>query len=63
MLILFVALIAGPLVAGKYLPKLNIPLELSQPTKQNHNDTLTSVTGAGLNGLGAKGAASTSASR
>ena len=62
MLILFVALIAGPLVAGKYVPKLSIPLDLAQPTGLNHNDTLTTVTGQGLNGLGAKGAATASAS-
>ncbi|MCJ1312166.1 1,3-beta-D-glucan synthase [Agyrium rufum] len=55
MLILFVALIVGPLVGGKYINiGQSIPLQLSQPTGQNHNDTITSVTGAGLNGLGSQ---------
>ena len=53
MLIIFVALLAGPSVAGKYVPKLTIPLDLLQPTGQNNNDTSTSVTGSALNGLGA----------
>ena len=60
MLIIFVALIAGPLVAGKYLPKsLSIPLELLQPTGLNNNDTFTSVTGSALINVG-NGAAATS---
>lgn len=58
MLIIFVALIVGPLVAGKYVPNITIPLNLQQPTGLNNNDTFTSVTGSALNGLGAKGSAS-----
>lgn len=51
MLIIFVALIAGPIVAGKFFGKLpKIPLNLLQPTGQNNNDTSNSQTGTGLNG-------------
>ena len=49
MLIIFVALIVGPIVAGKFLNHLpNIPLQLLQPTGQNNNDTSNFQTGAGL---------------
>ncbi|MCJ1224128.1 1,3-beta-D-glucan synthase [Toensbergia leucococca] len=51
MLILFVALIAGPLVAGKFLTTLpSIPMQLLQPTGQNNNDTSNSNTGTSANG-------------
>jgi 1,3-beta-glucan synthase len=50
-LVVFVALIAGPIVAGKYLKfdvKLLSDMELVQPTGYNNNDTGTSVTGSCL---------------
>lgn len=58
LLVVFVALIAGPIVAAKFLPDLSgsIPLELLQPTGQNNNDTSDTVTGTA-----ASGAAATSA--
>lgn len=60
MLIIFVALLAGPIVAGKFFGKLpKIPLDLLQPTGQNNNDTSNSQTGTGLAG---SAAAATSAS-
>jgi 1,3-beta-glucan synthase len=47
-----VALIAGPVVAGKYL-KLDVGLlndmQLVQPTGYNNNDTKTEVTGSCIN--------------
>lgn len=61
MFIIFMALIIGPIVAGKYLGKLNIPLQLLQPTGLNNNDTSNRVTGSALNGLGAAASASGSA--
>ncbi|MCJ1367350.1 1,3-beta-D-glucan synthase [Acarospora aff. strigata] len=49
MLIIFVALLAGPIVAGKFFNKLpSIPLQLLQPTGQMNNDTSNSMTGTGL---------------
>ena len=61
MFIIFMALIVGPIVAGKYLGKLDIPLQLLQPTGLNNNDTTNQATGSALvKGLG--GAASASAS-
>lgn len=62
MFIIFMALIIGPIVAGKYLGKLNIPLQLLQPTGLNNNDTSNRVTGSALNGLGAAASASAAAS-
>ncbi|KAF2278395.1 uncharacterized protein EI97DRAFT_372790 [Westerdykella ornata] len=46
LLVVFVALIVGPVVAGKYL-KLNmsIPMDLLQPVGLNNNDTTAEVTG------------------
>ncbi len=61
MFIIFMALIIGPIVAGKFLGKLNIPLQLLQPTGLNNNDTSNRVTGSALNGLGAAASASGSA--
>ncbi|KAF2738311.1 hypothetical protein EJ04DRAFT_62231 [Polyplosphaeria fusca] len=50
-LVVFVALLAGPIVAGKYLPKMtSIPMDLLQPTGLNNNDTKTTPTGTCLNG-------------
>lgn len=63
MLIIFVVLIVGPVVAGRFLKSLPaIPLDLLQPTGLNNNDTSSSRTGSALNGLGAEetGAAATS---
>ena len=53
MLVVFLALVVGPIVAGKYLPAFKIPggLALQQPINQNNNDTTTGVTGEALNGL------------
>ena len=73
MFIVFMALLIGPIVAGKMLKTLpTIPMDLLQPTGLNNNDTSTAVTGSALNGLGAAntgggaatsgGAASTSSS-
>ena len=61
MFIIFMALIIGPIVAGKYLGKLDIPLQLLQPTGLNNNDTSNRVTGSALNGLGAAASASAGA--
>ena len=66
MFIIFMALIVGPIVAGKALGKLNIPLDLLQPTGQNNNDTSSRKTGSalvkGLGGAVTGGAAATSSS-
>jgi len=54
MLVIFLALIIGPIVAGKYLGSVakSIPLELVQPTGQNNNDTLGTLrTGSALIGV------------
>lgn len=60
--VVFIALLVGPVVAGKFL-KLNmsIPMDLLQPTGLNNNDTSASTTGSCLNGAcpGAGDAAST----
>lgn len=46
MLIIFVALIAGPIVAGRFFKTLpSIPLDLLQPTGLNNNDTTSEPTG------------------
>lgn len=50
MLVVFIALLVGPLVAGKYLNFNSIPLNLIQPTGLNHNDTTNSQTGTALVG-------------
>lgn len=58
-LIIFAALIAGPIVAGKFLTSLpSIPMQLLQPTGLNNNDTSSSQTGTALAG----GAAATATS-
>jgi 1,3-beta-glucan synthase len=60
-LIIFVALIAGPLVAGKYLKfGATIPMDLLQPTGLNNNDTSASITGSRLNKAGGDGPEATS---
>lgn len=54
MFIVFIALIIGPVVAGRFLKNLpTIPLDLLQPTGLNNNDTSNLRTGSALNGLGA----------
>lgn len=54
MFTVFVALIAGPVVAGRFLTNLPaIPMDLLQPTGLNNNDTSNLRTGSALNGLGA----------
>ena len=63
MFVLFLALIIGPIVAGKMLKSLpSIPLDLLQPTGLNNNDTSSAITGSALNGAkaAATGAASSS---
>ncbi|KAI2457287.1 1,3-beta-D-glucan synthase [Ophidiomyces ophidiicola] len=56
MLIVFVCLIAGPLVARRFVTKLpSIPLGLLQPVNQNNNDTTSEETGTAIQ----NGAAST----
>jgi len=46
-LIVFVALIAGPVVASKYLKfTIDLPMNLIQPTGLFNNDTGTGVTGS-----------------
>ena len=59
MLILFVALLAGPLVVAKLKIKLpSIPMDLLQPTGLNNNDTTNSQTGKLLHNAGTGAAAS-----
>ncbi|KAK2738559.1 1,3-beta-D-glucan synthase [Myotisia sp. PD_48] len=51
MLAIFVALIAGPLVARRFLTSLpDIPMDLLQPTGQDNNDTTSERTGSGRRG-------------
>lgn len=50
MLVVFIALIVGPLVAGKYITGFSLPLQLAQPTGLNRNDTISSETGTAVNG-------------
>ncbi|KAF2001016.1 glycosyltransferase family 48 protein [Amniculicola lignicola CBS 123094] len=63
LLVVFVALIAGPIIAGKYLKlSLTLPLQLIQPTGFSNNDTGTTITGSCINNLcpaGPGGAAQT----
>jgi len=62
MLVLFVVLVAGPLVGGRYVKGFSIPDNLAQPTGFNNNDTFSSETGTGVNGgIGAAAAATSSA--
>ncbi|KAF2121974.1 1,3-beta-glucan synthase component-domain-containing protein [Lophiotrema nucula] len=50
-LVVFLALVVGPVVAGKYLNfGVSIPMDLLQPTGLNNNDTTTSTTGTCRNG-------------
>jgi len=60
MLIVFIALLVGPLVAGRFLSGLpSIPMNLMQPTGLNHNDTKSDETGTFLQ----QGAAQTAGAR
>ena len=65
MFVIFLALIVGPIAAGKVIKSLpSIPLNLLQPTGLNNNDTSSVKTGSALvKGLGGKatGAAGASA--
>lgn len=59
MLVVFVALLIGPIVAKKFIGNLGSDLQvfdLMQPTGQNNNDTTDIVTGSNLLGF-ATGAA------
>ena len=61
MLIIFVVLIVGPIVARNYITNLgsSLPLNLMQPTGQNNNDTQNSLkTGNFINGMHSGGQAS-----
>ena len=53
-LVIFAALIAGPIVAGKKLnlTDFTLPMELLQPTGLNNNDTKAQITGDRLNNAG-----------
>jgi hypothetical protein len=62
MLVIFLALIIGPVVVRQYINNLpSIPQNLMQPTGQNNNDTSGRITGSFLPGLnfGNTGAAAT----
>ena len=53
MLIIFLCLIIGPIVASRFIKTLpKIPLDLMQPTGQHNNDTSSIITGKRLNGAG-----------
>jgi len=58
MLAIFIVLIAGPLIARRYLTGLpSIPMNLVQPTGQNNNDTSSSETGTAVLGAATSAAA------
>jgi len=61
MLFLFIVLVVGPLVAGRFVKGFNVPDNLAQPTGLNNNDTFSSETGTALQGGAATTAAATSA--
>lgn len=51
LLVVFLALIVGPIVAGKQIKlSLTLPMELLQPTGYSNNDTSASVTGKCVQG-------------
>jgi 1,3-beta-glucan synthase len=66
LLVIFIALLVGPVVAGKYLDlNFAIPMDLLQPTGLNNNDTTARVTGSCALGdcpAGPEGAAEETAS-
>lgn len=52
LLVVFIALMVGPVVAGKFMTlDISIPMDLLQPTGLNNNDTTSSVTGSCLGGM------------
>jgi 1,3-beta-glucan synthase len=59
LLIIFVVLFVGPVVARRFINGLpSIPYDLLQPTGQNNNDTSSGITGSNLvPGLGGNAAA------
>ncbi len=50
MLVVFVLLIAGPLIASPYIGTFEIPLKLMQPTGLSNNDTHSTETGTAVSG-------------
>lgn len=63
MLVLFVVLIVGPIVASKHISLSLDPDSLVQPTGLNNNDTSGSQTGTGANSAASTAAATTAAAR
>jgi 1,3-beta-glucan synthase len=61
--VVFIALVAGPLVAGKYIKGFSIPASLAQPTGLNNNDTFSSETGTFLQGGAATSSAATASAK
>jgi len=64
MFFVFVLLIVGPIVAGKFIDGKslpNIPMQLMQPSGLNNNDTTNEETGSGNPFAGGGGAAETGA--
>lgn len=61
LLVLFLVLFIGPVIVRRFVTGLpEIPMNLQQPTGQDNNDTVASVTGSVLiPGLGNDGAAAT----
>jgi 1,3-beta-glucan synthase len=61
MLIVFICLVAGPIVASRFINGLpSIPMDLLQPTGLNNNDTTTGITGSALPGIAQPAATSSS---
>jgi 1,3-beta-glucan synthase len=54
MLVIFIALLAGPLVARKFIKDLfkpqDFPMQLLQPTGLDNNDTSSKETGTAISG-------------
>jgi 1,3-beta-glucan synthase len=69
MVVLFVVLIAGPIIAGSHIPSSltsSIPMDLYQPTGQDNDNTLneteTGTGAASYHGIAATGTASSTKS-
>lgn len=60
LLVVFIVLVVGPLVAGRFVKGFTIPDNLAQPTGLNNNDTFSSETGTAA-GAAATAAATTAA--
>ena len=62
MLVVFLAMIIGPLVAGKYLGAIaaKVPDNLYQPDGLNNNDTLSTETGTANGATATDGSAASS---